>query len=57
LRDIAALVQAFTPIIILTIGVVSAGIIGSNPNIDKSVPGLIATGSIAMAGTAYQAQK
>jgi hypothetical protein len=57
LRDIASLIQAFTPIATLIIGVISAGILASNPSIDKSLPGLIATGSIAMAGTAYQAQK
>lgn len=54
MKDIILLIQALTPITILTIGTVSAGILANNPNIDKSVPGLIATGSIAMAGTAYQ---
>lgn len=57
MRDIASLIQAFTPIATLMIGVISAGILANNPNVDKSLPGLIATGSIAMAGTAYQTQK
>jgi hypothetical protein len=57
LRDIAALIQSVTPIATLLIGVISAGIMANNPTIDKSIPGLIVTGSIAMAGTAYQAQK
>lgn len=57
MRDIASLVQSLTPIATLLIGVISAGILATNPSIDKSLPGLIATGSIAMAGTAYQTRK
>ncbi len=57
MRDIASLIQSFTPIATLLVGVISAGILATNPNIDKALPGLIATGSITMAGTAYQSRK
>ncbi len=57
MRDIAVLIQSLTPIATLLVGVISAGILANNPSVDKALPGLIATGSIAMAGTAYQARQ
>jgi hypothetical protein len=56
-KDISVLIHSLTPIATLAIGLVTAGSLAAQPNIDKNLPVAIATGTLAMAGTAYQPHK
>lgn len=54
LKDLCILIQSLTPIATLAIGLITAGTLAAQPNIDKNLSVAIATGTLAMAGTAYQ---
>ena len=56
LKDLSVLIQSLTPIATLVIGLITAGTLAAQPNIDKNLPVAIATGALTMAGTAYQSK-
>jgi hypothetical protein len=57
LKDLSVLIQSLTPIATLAIGVFATCNLSTHANIDKNIPIAIATGTLAMAGTAYQSKQ